>query len=455
MGREQLTGWGGTAPSVADVNYPTDGSAVAALLASAPARGVIARGLGRSYGDAAQNAGGAVIATAGLDAHHWVDRDLGVITVSGGTSLDALLRVALPAGRFLPVSPGTRHVSVGGAIAADIHGKNHHRDGSFVQHVVSFTLATPRGVHAVCPESDADLFWATAGGLGLTGVILEATIRLIPVETSAVRVVTERARDLDDVMARMEARDADHRYSVAWVDGFARAGRVGRGVITWGDHASVDDLPAPQQADPLAFDPGPALAVPAVPLPSMLNATTVAAFNQVWFHKAPAKATTTVESVSHFFHPLDSVDGWNRLYGRRGFLQYQFVVPFRAGEVVRTALERLRDARCPSFLTVLKRMGEATPGPLSFPQPGWTLALDVPAGRAQVSGTLDAIDEIVAEAGGRVYLAKDSRLRPEMIAAMYPDIERWRAVQRRVDPGGVMTSDLGRRLGLVPARRPE
>jgi decaprenylphospho-beta-D-ribofuranose 2-oxidase len=454
MAREQLAGWGGTSPSVADVTHPRSSAEVGAIIATRPYRGLIARGLGRSYGDAAQNAGGTVMDATGLDAHRWVDRSGGVIAVAGGTSLDSLLRAIVPAGWFVPVSPGTRQVTVGGAVAADIHGKNHHCDGSFVSHMTAFTLATPTGVTTVTPESDGELFWATAGGLGLTGVILEVTVRLLRVRTSAIRVLSERGSDLDDVMARMDRRDERHRYSVAWVDGLGRGRHFGRGVITWGDHAEPQDLPVRQRRDPLAFDGGSGLELPGVPLPRLVSTPAVTAFNEAWFRRAPAAPRTTIEPLASFFHPLDAVGGWNRLYGRHGFVQYQFVVPFGAEDVVRTALERLRTAGCPSFLAVLKRMGEPSPGPLSFPRPGWTLALDVPAGRADLSPVLDGIDDAVAAAGGRVYLAKDSRLRPEMVPVMYPELGRWLAVKRRIDPEAVFTSDLGRRLGLVPPHGP-
>ena len=448
MAPELLRGWGGTAPSAAQVTAPADGAQVQAVLAAAPRRGVIARGLGRSSGDAAQNAGGTVIATTHLDGHMWVDRDAGELRVAAGASLDVLLRTLVPEGWFVPVTPGTRHVTIGGAIAADIHGKNHHRDGSFMRHVSSLTLATPAGVTTVTPTSDPDLFWATAGGLGLTGVVLDATVRLIPVRTSSVRVVTERAADLDDLMARMDARDHDHRYSVAWVDALAGGARLGRGVITWGDHADPGDV-ARRARDPLAFDPRTRLRVPGLPVPNVLTASTVAAFNEVWFRRAPSSTAVTVEPLSRFFHPLDGVGGWNRLYGPRGFLQYQFVVPFGAERVVRSALERLAALRCPSFLAILKRMGDGTPGPLSFPLPGWTLALDIPAGVAHLSEALDALDDEVAAAGGRVYLAKDSRLRPELVPTMYPRLAEWQDVCRRVDPHRALTSDLARRLRLV------
>jgi decaprenylphospho-beta-D-ribofuranose 2-oxidase len=451
MAPEVLTGWGRTAPTSADVVRPSDGGSAAAVLASPGSRGAIGRGLGRSYGDAAQNAGGTVVATAALDHMTWSDEAAGLLGVGGGTSLDAILRALVPRGWFVPVSPGTRWVSVGGAIAADVHGKNHHADGSFASHVTSLTLATPAGTREVTPTDDPDLFWATAGGMGLTGIILGATLRMLPIETSRVRVLTERAADLDDVMARMSSGDADHRYSVAWIDCLARGRTLGRSVLTRGDHARVDELPGAARQHPLRFDPASHLSVPAF-VPGLVNRTTVRLFNEGWFRKAKSHATT-IEPISGFFHPLDAVRGWNRLYGPGGFVQYQFVVPLAAVAVVQTTLQRLSALRLPSFLAVLKRFGPADPGPLSFPMPGWTLALDLPARLGGLAGFLDALDELVAGAGGRVYLAKDGRLRPDLLAHMYPRLGEWKAVRDRVDPQGVLQSDLARRLGLTLQRR--
>jgi decaprenylphospho-beta-D-ribofuranose 2-oxidase len=421
------------------------------MLTSTGSRGAIARGLGRSYGDAAQNAGGTVVATAALDHMTWSDEAAGLLAVGGGTSLDAILRALVPRGWFVPVSPGTRWVSVGGAIAADVHGKNHHAEGSFASHVTSLTLATPAGVQEVTPSDDPELFWATAGGMGLTGIILGATLRMLPIETSRVRVVTERAADLDDVMARMSSGDAGHRYSVAWIDCLAQGRALGRSVLTRGDHARLDELPAAARQDPLRFHPASRLSVPAF-VPGLVNRTTARFFNEAWFRKAKSHATT-IEPITGFFHPLDAVRSWNRLYGPRGFVQYQFVVPFSAGAVVEGILERLSSLRLPSFLAVLKRFGPADPGPLSFPMPGWTLALDLPARVGGLAVFLDALDELVAGAGGRVYLAKDGRLRPDLLAHMYPRLGEWMAVRDRVDPHGVLQSDLARRLRLTGQRR--
>jgi decaprenylphospho-beta-D-ribofuranose 2-oxidase len=422
----------------------TNGDLAGALSVDSP-RGVIARGLGRAYGDAAQNAGGRVIDTTGMARITAVDTSTGVVTAEAGVSLGQLLDVLLPAGWFLPITPGTRFVTVGGAIAADVHGKNHHRDGSFCEHVERMTLLTPAGETLSLAPTDPE-FWATAGGMGLTGVITEATLRMTPVETAYVVEHAERLANVDACMARMEATDADHRYSVAWIDCLARGARLGRSVLLRGDHARPDDLPA--GTPPLERRSGVRAAAPPWMPNGLLRRETIAAFNEAYYRRAPREPRRHVVGLDPFFYPLDGVRGWNRMYGSRGFLQYQFVVPFGREDAVRTALERLSGARVASFLAVLKRFG-GEHGLISFPMPGWTLALDVPAGSAELAPLLDGLDELVADAGGRVYFAKDSRLRPELVEAMYPRLGEWRELQRRLDPGGVMRSDLSRRLGLT------
>jgi decaprenylphospho-beta-D-ribofuranose 2-oxidase len=430
------------------VRRPEAADDVAGALRAAPARGVIARGLGRAYGDAAQNAGGEVLDMTGLRAVRDLDLPGDRIAVEAGASLDELIRVLVPVGRFPRVVPGTRHVTVGGVIASDIHGKNHHRDGTFADHVESFELLTPAGERlTVTPGSEP--FAATAGGMGLTGVILAATLRLMRVETSWVRTDTERARDLDDVMARMESGDAGYRYSVAWIDCLARGARLGRSVLMRGDHAMADELPARRRATPLVPPRAAVLAAPPWVPGGLLRRETVAAFNEAYFRRAPREERGRLEPLHSFFFPLDAVRGWNRLYGPRGFLQYQLALPFGAEETLRAALERLSRGGVASFLAVLKRFGPGGSGLISFPLAGWTLALDVPAAAPGLSGLLDELDELVAGAGGRVYLSKDSRLRPDVLAAMYPRLDEWNAVRARLDPGEVLRSDLARRLSLT------
>lgn len=452
-----LTGWGRTAPTAAEVVEVLGTGEVRAAVRSAGPRGVLARGLGRSYGDAAQNAGGRVLR---LPDHGGIviDQDRGEVTAQAGLSLDKVLRQLVPAGRFVPVTPGTRLVTLGGAVAADIHGKNHHVAGSFGSHVTRLRLVTADGEErVVAPDHDPETFWATVGGMGLTGVITEVTFRAPAVQTSRMLVETSRAADLDRCMAQLAEADHRHPYSVAWIDLAARGSAMGRSVLTCGDHAPLDALPAGLRGDPLAFDPAPLAEAPSLVPSGLLNRLSVRAFNEVWFRKAPRSRTGEVQSIGAFFHPLDGVGGWNRIYGPNGFLQYQFVVPDGvAGErALRTAVERLATSGTASFLAVLKRFGAQGEGMLSFPMPGWTLALDLPVGPAGLAELLDVLDRLVLEAGGRLYFAKDSRMPAALVPLMYPRLEEWRAVRRRLDPAGRLQSDLARRLDLAGPRPKE
>ena len=446
-----LAGWGKAGPSAARL-IDVGPDSLAAAVKELPARGGIARGLGRSYGDPAQNSGGHVLRLAPAKDQISIDDAGCTATVGAGVSIDDLLAVIVPRGYFVPVTPGTRFVTIGGAIASDIHGKNHHADGSFGDHVVGLRLMlADTTIVELGPDRDPELFWATVGGMGLTGVVIDATFRLIPIETSRMSVETRRIDHLDEIMTRMADGDANVKYSVAWIDLLARGRHLGRGVLTNAEHATADDLDAHAAADPLAYAGRQLVAVPpVVPSPGVINRLSVVAFNELWYRKAPRERQGELQSIPAFFHPLDLVGDWNRVYGRRGFLQYQFVVPFGAEPALRTVIERISASALPIFLTVLKRFGAGNPGHLSFPMGGWTLAIDVPADRTGLAELLHGLDTLVLDAGGRHYLAKDFQTSPTAIRRGYPRLEEWLAIRHRVDPAGVWASDLSRRLGLTP-----
>ena len=445
-----LTGWGRLAPSSAELAEPaSDAGAAAALQTAASSRGAIARGLGRSYNNAAQCGGGLVISTARLNRIIALDAATGLATCEAGVSLEQLMITGLPAGWFVPVSPGTRQVTVGGAIAADVHGKNHHVAGSFARHVRSFEILLPGGeARTVTEQSDPGLFWATAGGMGLTGLIVRATVQLTRVATSRVRVDTVCTADIDETMAVLAEHDRAYGYTVAWSDSLARGASLGRSVITSGDFADPADLPPGARTDPFAFRPGARLGLPPGFPPGLVSRYTVAVANEAWYRKAPRLRRGELQSIGKFFHPLDGVRNWNRVYGPGGFRQYQYVVPFGQEAAVRRSFELVSAARAPSFVTVLKRFGEGDPGPLSFPMAGWTLALDFPARTPGLAGLLGALDDLVVGAGGRVYLAKDSRVPAPVLEEMYPRLPEFRKLRAEIDPSGLLASDLSRRLGL-------
>jgi decaprenylphospho-beta-D-ribofuranose 2-oxidase len=370
-----------------------------------------------------------------------------LVSAAAGTSLHELIITLLAQQLFVPVTPGTRYVTLGGAVAADIHGKNHHRDGSFGDQVLELDLVTPDGQQrTVGPHADPDLFWATVGGMGLAGVITRVTFRALPVESAYVTVRTERIAGLEALVRTMREHDDEFRYSVAWIDTVARGRALGRSVLTRGDHSTASELTGAATRNPWRSPGDPRLAVPVIPPVGLVNRPGVRAFNELWFRKAP-RDRVDLQSIPSFFHPLDLVKGWNRLYGRSGLVQYQLVVPDTADAALADALRLLSDAGEPSFLAVLKRFGAGNPGVLSFPVPGWTLALDLPAGPA-LAPLFRTLDDLVVEAGGRLYLAKDSRLSPETFDRMYERADEFRKLRRGLDPDGVLQSDLARRLHL-------
>ncbi|MFC5290670.1 FAD-binding protein [Actinokineospora guangxiensis] len=447
-----LTGWGRTAPSASLVAAPTTAEAVVAAVtaaARADGRGVIARGLGRSYGDPAQNAGGLVVDMTGLRRIHSIDADTGLAVLDAGVDLDQLMRAALPFGLWVPVLPGTRQVTVGGAIGSDIHGKNHHSTGSFGNHVAAMDLLTADGrVRTLTPDSEPELFWATVGGMGLTGIILRATLHLKRVESAYFVVDTDRTSDLDETLALFsDGSDNDYDYSMAWFDSISTDGRLGRAVFSRGSLATVDQLPAKKRRAPLRFDAPQLLTLPDVFPNGLANKLTFRTLGELWYRKAPRKGRGQIQNLTAFYHPLDMFGEWNRAYGSHGFLQYQFIIPFAEHAALRAIIRRIAESGHVSFLNVLKRMGDANPAPLSFPRPGWTITVDFPI-KAGLREFCDELDQEVLRVGGRLYLAKESRTAPETFHSMYPRLDEWRKVRAAVDPDGLFTSDQSRRLGL-------
>jgi decaprenylphospho-beta-D-ribofuranose 2-oxidase len=447
-----LSGWGGVAASRARViSVFSADDVVRAFGARLEASGgMIARGAGRSYGDAAQNGDGWVLDMSGLRQVIDVDEGRRQVTAQAGASLARILRCLATRGLTLPVVPGTRHVTVGGAIAADVHGKNHARDGSLAAHLVSLTLCTAAG-ETVQVTPDHELFAATVGGMGLTGVIVEATLRARRLPSAWFRTDTDRTRDLDATMALM-ARDKGQPHSVAWIDLLAPAGALGRGIVAHADHADVSEIPEPRRHRPTIGDPPRYSVSPRVPA-GVLGPNRMRALNALRWRTTPASDRGRLVTMASHYFPLDALGDWNRLYRPAGLIQYQLAVPSGQERIVQTVAERLSDRQLPSYLAVLKRLGPPSGGLLSFPLEGWTLAVDLPAGAPGLASTLDELDELVAHAGGKVYLAKDVRLRPEVLAAMYPGLARLRAVRERVDPDGALRSDLARRLDLLAVGR--
>lgn len=447
-----LTGWGRTAPTTAVRFRPRGYEEAAAVVRGRGPRGVIARGLGRSPGDAAQNAGGSVLDLSGLARIGGVDAAAGVVRCDAGVSLERLLRVLLPLGWLPPVLPGTGRVTVGGAIGSDLPGLDHRRAGSFARHVSALELLTADGeVRTVLPGTA--LFDATAGGLGLTGVILGATLRLRRVSTGLMAVSTGRAGDLDDLLARFTAGGDRLPYASAWVDLTARGRATGRGILTRGEHATPDMCPAhagrtrmfPRSGAAPGRSPFPGLP----PLPGgLLGPAAAALCNEVRYRGSPRARSGELRPVSAFFHASDALPDVRPLYGRGGLVRYRFTVGHGQEETLHRVVRRIAARRSPAVRAVLQRFGAADPGLLSFAAPGWSLELDLPASLPGLGRFLDGVDEEVAAAGGRVCLAQDSRMRPETAAAMYPRLAEFRELRARLDPAGAFRSDLSRRLGL-------
>jgi decaprenylphospho-beta-D-ribofuranose 2-oxidase len=436
-----LSGWGRTSSTSHLVARPDSVAGVSEALESSGNDPIVVRGAGRSYGDAALNSGGRVILTTSLNHILSFEEGAGLVVCEPGVTFQDIADVFLERGYTVPVSPGTAFVTVGGAVASDVHGKNHDKAGSFGDHVVWIDLATADGeVRRISQSSEPDTFAATIGGMGLTGVMLRICFQMISAPSPNIVVQEQRVADLDAFIdALLECREAA-TYSVGWIDGTATGAALGRGILRTAEFA--EEPAAVRRRLP------PHLSVP-FDLPwSLVNHTSARAFNEMYYSRAPLVPTDRKSTMAAFYYPLDAIGNWNRLYGRRGFYQFQCVLPDDKAPVGLTLImEEVSRSNAPSPLTVLKTLGGPGRGDLSFTQRGFTLAMDLSNG----DGTLDllrTLEEITLANEGRIYLAKDAALSPEGFQAMYPDLSHFRDTLTRVDPEARFSSDLARRLRI-------
>ncbi|MGH7491784.1 MAG: FAD-binding protein [bacterium] len=404
---------------------------------------LLPRGLGRSYGDSCLNEEGYLLWTKWLNKLHAFDPQTGVLRCDAGVSLEEILRVFVPQGWFLPVSPGTKFVTVGGAIANDIHGKNHHRAGSFGNHVRRFELLRSDGERMLCsPSSNADWFQATIGGLGLTGVILWAEFALKPIYGPYLALESIKLESLEEFFTLSRESDLGYEYTVAWLDCLSGGNKMGRGLLLRANHTSDPEHDVakilPKDAAWKTFP---------MDAPSfLLSAHALKAFNWMYYHKQLTKSRKHRIHFDQYFYPLDSIHHWNRMYGKRGFLQWQCVVPTAANhQALRMILEKITRSRLGSFLAVLKEFGNIAPlGMLSFPMPGVTLALDFAYADSKLLPLLDELDEIVTGHGGRIYPAKDARMAQKTFRSAFPAFEHFK---RYIDPK--LSSSFYRRVDVA------
>jgi decaprenylphospho-beta-D-ribofuranose 2-oxidase len=441
----KLSGWGANLRVDCRLAEPAFSSEVVATLDRA---GTVARGLGRSYGDCAINAGGQVVGITRMDRFLGFDELTGTLICEAGVSLESIIEIFAPRGWFPMITPGTKFVTVAGCIANDIHGKAHHAQGCFSNCVEAITVLIANGEVLTASRSEhEDLFWATFGGMGLVGIVLTATVRLRKIETTYFHQKSIRVKDLEGMLAALDEHDHTFPYSVATLDVLATGSQLGRGVLTVGDHASLSDLPPRLASNPLLVSGPPKLTVPFELPEFMLNSVSIRLVNAV-IQRIQASAAP-LGHYEAFFYPLDKIADWNRGYGRRGFTQYQFVIPFDNGlQQMRKILTAILSSGQSPFLNVLKRLGKESGGVLSFPREGYTFAIDFPI-RENTEALLRRLDTMVIDAGGRIYLGKDSYTDAATFRTMYPAVEDWLKTKAKYDPHGVFTSNLGRRVGLA------
>lgn len=408
----------------------------------------IPRGNGRCYGDA--SLAEQVLTTTGLNAFVAFDKKTGIIKCEAGVGLDQVLNVVVPHGWFLPVTPGTKLITIGGAVASDVHGKNHHVDGSFSNHILKMEIITGDGEIIDCsPEKNADLFWATCGGMGLTGLILKVTFQLKKIETSYIKQRQIKAANLDEVI-QLFIENKHYTYSVAWIDCLMKGKSFGRSILMLGEHAKHNELTEKQRSEPLrVFNKS--LGTFPFFLPSFtLNRFTVSLFNALFYAKNTKRVIDNVIPYEPFFYPLDAIEKWNKMYGRRGFVQYQFVLPLNAKDSLVEILHKISERGFASFLAVLKIFGHQDTM-IGFPMEGFTLALDIPLKNGLLE-FLDELDAIVLACGGRIYLSKDARMSNKIFNESYPRLLEFKQVIARYNQHSIVQSSLSDRLQLTTAK---
>lgn len=405
----------------------------------------IPRGNGRCYGDA--SLADTTISTVKYDKIISFDTENGIFECESGLTLDKILEVIVPKGWFLPVTPGTKFITVGGAVGSDVHGKNHHVDGSFSNQVTEMDVMLSDGRVFTCSKTlNPDLFWATCGGMGLTGMVTRVQFNLKKIETSYIKQKQVKAENLEEVLKLFD-QYKHYTYSVAWIDCLQKGKDFGRSILILGEHAKVEELPEKYKKDPLALPGKKQINFP-VTLPSwVLNSFTVKAFNFLYYGKNFKKEINNVVSYEPFFYPLDAILNWNRGYGKKGFVQYQFVLPLDAKEGLVEILHKISDAGLGSFLAVLKVFGKQD-DLISFPFEGYTLALDFPV-RDGLLEFLDTLDAIVLKYNGRLYMSKDARMKPSILKAGYARLEEFKKIVKKYDPLGRMNSIQAKRLELT------
>ena len=446
-----IHGWGNTKTVGVDIKTPKNLEQIQNIIKKSARESILARGLGRSYGDSAQLEKGTILKLTEFKKIK-LNKERSELTVGAGVSFEEILKYIVPLGFFLPVVPGTKFITLGGAIASDVHGKNHHKDGSFGNFLKRVLILNSSseiieiGPNHPFSKDEIEMFWATVGGLGLTGIIIEATFSLKKISTSFMNVQTIKCNNIDSMMKKMIETDEEYEYSVAWIDSL---NKNIRGILTCANHATENEVKNKKINEKLIYKTKTSFNIHSFFNVNLINNLSIKLFNELWFRRAHKKNKSEIQTISKFFHPLDGLQNWNKLYGEKGFYQYQFVVPDESKGLIKKLIKELKQKNIPSFLCVLKRLGDGNKAMLSFPIKGWTLSLDFPSSNPKILPLLNKYDELIQKAGGKIYLAKDARLSPKIFRKIYNRIIEWNKIRDRMDKNNLFQSDISKRLKII------